>query len=144
MPNDDTITITEAARRLNVSERTVYRMLKSGKLTRVYRYDSVRILSVDVENLRSNTYSIVSDNVSHLSERDMESLRGQIAEKDMQIAQLLARQQEMSKMLERLQEQLYELTRYVLEQAKTPPKRGFLASFWRRDRRSNKDSGEDR
>lgn len=133
MSTDKTITISEAARRLNVSERTVYRMLKSGKLTRLYQYDSVRLLSDEVDDLGSNRGSNMSVNVSQMADAPSEPLRQQLAEKDALIAELLARQREMSQMLERLQEQLYELTRYVLSQTKAPPARGFHWAFWRKN-----------
>jgi len=132
MTTDKTITISEAARRLNVSERTIYRMLKSGKLTRRYVSDNVRLISDEVDKLSSNRGSEASVNIGHMSDTMPDSLRQQLAEKDAQIAELLARQREMSQMLERLQEQLYELTRYVLSQVKTPPARGFNWAFWRR------------
>lgn len=143
MTTDKTISITEAARRLNVSERTVYRMLKSGKLTRHYVSDSVRILSDEVDALRSNIGSNPQNSVSNMSDTMPDSLRQQLAEKDAQIAQLLARQRELSQMLERLQEQVYELTRFVLSQAQKPPSRGFEWAFWRRHRRTHTDHPEE-
>lgn len=144
MANNKTISIIEAARRLNVTERTVYRMLKSGRLTRHFEYDNVRIMSDEIEILRSNKTDKVTKNVRHMSDTNQEPLRRQLEEKDTQIAQLLAQQRETSQLLERLQEQLYELTRFVLSQAKTPPARGFDWAFWRRGRPSgNPSSGDD-
>lgn len=143
MNKDETITITEAARRLNVSERTVYRLMKTGRLTRIYQYDNVRLMSDEVAKLNSIRGHNVSDSVSKVPEsmpvRSPERLDVQLAEKDAQIAQLLARQKEMSQMLERLQEQLYELTRYVLAQAQKPPTSGFDWAFWRRGKKTDKE-----
>ena len=123
LPPPETISILEAARRLNVSERTVYRMMKSGILTRKYEYDSVRLMSEEVSRLmalrRIESDILVSEDVSQVvrpiamerSSADHDSLRLQLMEKDAQIAQLLSRQREMGVMVERLQEHLHELTR---------------------------------
>ncbi len=129
------ITITEAARRLNVSERTVYRMMKSGKVNRIYEYDSVRLMSDEIEKIASIRSEKQPDTVSHIPSPMDTGVNHQLAAKDAQIAQLLAQQQQMSQMLNRLQEQLHELTRFVLSQTPSPPARGFEWAFWRRKKR---------
>lgn len=126
------LTITEAAQRLKVSERTVYRMMKSGKLKRVKLSDTVRLLASEIEALSANPDEMRPENVRYMSVSELETLQKQLSDKDAIIAELLARQREMSVMMERLQEQLYELTRYVLSQAKKPPERGFQWAFWKR------------
>ncbi len=127
------LTITEAAQRLRVSERTIYRMLKSGKLKRVTVSDNVRLLSSEIEAVCNDKYETLTESVGHMSDDTLESLQKQLSDKDVIIAELLARQREMSVMMERLQEQLYELTRYVLSQAQKPPERGFSWAFWKRN-----------
>jgi aminopeptidase C len=113
-------------------------MMKSGKLRRVMVSDNVRLLSSDVEQISSKQFEALTPSVCHVSDNTIESLQRQLSDKDAIIAELLARQREMSVMMERLQEQLYELTRYVLSQAKQPPERGFQWAFWRRsDKRHN-------
>lgn len=129
------ISITEAARRLNVSERTVYRMMKSGKIARIYEYDTVRLMSDEIEKLAQSRAEKQSDIVSLIPSPIDTGVNLQLAAKDAQIAQLLAQQQQMSQMLNRLQEQLHELTRFVLSQTPSPPARGFEWAFWRRKNR---------
>lgn len=63
------ISITEAARRLNVSERTVYRMMKSGKIARIYEYDTVRLMSDEIEKLAQSRAEKQSDIVSLIPSR---------------------------------------------------------------------------
>src|SRR5579871_6131665 len=132
MSKDETISISEAARRLKVSERTIYRMMKAGKLTRQYEHDSVRLMSDEVRQFAPLQDHDLSDYVRQVSDSAPQPLHQQISEKDAQIAQLLAQQREMGQLLDRLQAQLYELTQYVLSHAQTPPSRGFEWAFWRR------------
>jgi hypothetical protein len=99
-------------------------------------------MSSEVDGLRGFKQESRERNVRHMSDIPLESLHKQLSDKDAIISELLARQREMSVMMDRLQEQLYELTRYVLSQAKKPPERGFQWAFWKRtDKRDH--SSED-
>jgi hypothetical protein len=116
------ITITEAAQRLGVSERTIYRRLQAGKLQRVNMSDrnmgSVRqtlLLHPHTETENELCVSEVSDNMSDNSVTvAIETLRGELENKDAQIAKLIDSQQEMTQTLRQLQEQMFELARLVL------------------------------
>ena len=124
----ETVTITEAAQRLGVSERTIYRMLRSGRLRRVHLSDrkstSVRLLSdsldrieIDSRNNSSVVTSLMSDNQSDISDvKAMDTLMKELEQKDAQIARLIDSQQEMAQTLRQLQEQMFELARLVLSQ----------------------------
>ncbi len=122
----ETIGITEAAQRLGVSERTVYRLLRSGKLRRHSVSDTndrhVRLImdEILISNLKTrleesksdlDVSDIVSDNDG---QEELKRLREELASKDTQIAELIASQREMMQTIQRLQEQMFELARLVL------------------------------
>lgn len=115
-----------------MSERTVFRLLKTGVLERVDVPPPERVVSFDDSNM-SDMKSDKADNMSlrhHLSRvtansddshsdgnsrlERTEGLARQVQEKDAQIAQLLQTQQEMTQTYKRLQEQMYELAHLVL------------------------------
>lgn len=129
---DETMSVTEAAGHLHVSERTIYRMMKAGLLARSPMSDGVRLWRSEVQELAMNRGLKRPNYVGQVSDTPGSDWQAQLQQKDQQIAELLARQREMSKMLERLQEQLYELTRFVVSQARTPAARRFDWAFWKR------------
>lgn len=49
------LTVKEAARRLHISERTVYRMLHCGELSRIRVRGCTRVLGSEVADLLSST-----------------------------------------------------------------------------------------
>ena len=124
--------VTEAASRLGVSERTIYRLLKSGELERIDKSDENMLSEIHVRHLsdistgkaesRSDALKNMSDKSDEIyfrksdiaSINDIELLKQQLGAKDTQIAQLLLTQQEMTQTLQRLQEQMYELAHLVL------------------------------
>lgn len=124
--------VAEAARRLDVSERTVYRLLKAGILERgspSCNYDSggtddalMSDKPGSINGVRDTgaivKMSAMSDNTAENGsvERDprIEHLQRQLDSKDAQIAQLLDVQQELAQTIRRLQEQMYELAHLVL------------------------------
>ncbi|HZT41822.1 MAG TPA: helix-turn-helix domain-containing protein [Chthonomonadaceae bacterium] len=117
------LSITEAALRLGVSERTVYRMLREGKLRRLMSDKSGRNVRLDEEDveLTNARFAIVrdvlSDNMSDKVPADLlEELRQELREKDEQIARLIEQQREMSVAMQRLQDQMFELARLTLSQ----------------------------
>jgi len=60
----DALTPAEAAVRLGVSERTVWRRIKAGKLDSEHTTDGVRVLLSDAVSVDDRQASVVSDNVS--------------------------------------------------------------------------------
>lgn len=124
--------VAEAARRLDVSERTVYRLLKAGVLERGFSScnpdnpddnDTVNSDNLDrISMLRDSgavvKMSVMSDNTASNGsiQRDprVEHLQRQLDSKDAQIAQMLDVQQELAQTIRRLQEQMYELAHLVL------------------------------
>ncbi len=123
------VSVGEAARSLGVSERTVFRLLKSGALERVDLPMPDRIVSFNDSNVsdmkndkksnRSKPDSLSGDyddghNVGSSDLERIASLTRQLREKDAQIAQLLQTQQDLTQTYRRLQEQMYELAHLVL------------------------------
>lgn len=110
------LSIQEAARQLGVSERTVYRMLKTGKLRRVgVSVKNVKVVTCTENSLSKpcETVSLVSDSSPTVS---IYSLRDEIRSKDAQIDRLIENQHELAASLRTLQEQMYELARLALSQ----------------------------
>lgn len=121
------ISITEAALRLGVSERTIYRMLREGKLQRIMSDISGRNVRLNAEQMDINAghQSLngkpMSDNLSDgtpdiaLNEL-LKTLRQELREKDAQIERLIEQQRDMTAALNRLQDQMFELARLTLSQ----------------------------
>jgi excisionase family DNA binding protein len=59
------VTIAEAARRLGVSERTIYRYIKNGKLKTDNMSEKIRVLLPEMHEVDDST----SDSVSQISEK---------------------------------------------------------------------------
>jgi|SRR5579871_2950450 len=122
------LTIREAAGRLGVSERTVYRRLRSGKL-RATNLSEIEVSDVSMTVVTSRQISpkeasqnchseSICDKMSDdtVTTSAMEALRAEIRAKDAQIAKMLEVQHEMAQTVQRLQEQMFELARLVLTQ----------------------------
>jgi len=60
----DALTPAEAAVRLGVSERTIWRRIKVGKLDTEHTADGVRVLLTDTVSVDDRQASVASDNVS--------------------------------------------------------------------------------
>ena len=60
----DALTPAEAAVRLGVSERTVWRRIKAGKLDTEHTLEGVRVLLSDAVSVDDRQASVASDNVS--------------------------------------------------------------------------------
>lgn len=128
MPQETTIetgvTIAQAAQRLGVSERTIYRMLRSGLLKRVSMSDnnvrSVRVVLSNSDVSISTDVSIPADKPVGVSDKlsveRVAELKREIEVRDAQIAGLIESQKELLQSVSRLQEQMFELARLVLSQ----------------------------
>ena len=123
------LSIREAAQHLGVSERTVYRWLRAGKL----KADNIRTIaairdicdnmSVKIDRLTHLNTSqksvssvtggcqVFSDNVTDIV---MQTLMKGLEQRDLEIGRLIESQREMNQTVQRLQEQMFELTRLVL------------------------------
>jgi predicted DNA-binding transcriptional regulator YafY len=118
--NPETVTIAEAARRLGVSERTIYRRLREGKIQRADVSDN-RLTNVTISTMFSSQVTDnLSDNETVLSDKSYEEvlsvLKQEMAEKDRLIANLLDNQRELVQTVNQLQQQLHELAKWVLAQ----------------------------
>jgi excisionase family DNA binding protein len=117
MSDETALSVTEAAQRLGVSERTIYRMLQKGKLQRTKTSDRRTLIVGHDANYKTCTTVEVSDTASDDElTRTIELLRSELALKDAQIADLMAFQKELTQNMNRLQEQMFELARLVLSQ----------------------------
>ena len=130
------VSIRETADELGVSERTIYRMLRAGKLVRIKRRVA-NVNSVSDNQCQSgsterdhgvNTVSKSSKLSDNSTGRELEMLRAALHDKDAQIEQLIANQREMNQTIQRLQEQMFELARLVLSQSAPSPTRQTGAS----------------
>lgn len=113
--------IADAARHLGVSERTVYRMLKSGKLRRVSVSDNSVAVSCKVTPMQDNQgvieidYDRVADTVSDkMTDILSATFTRELEARDREIERLLAVQQEQNQTIQRLQDQLFELARLIV------------------------------
>src|SRR5688572_978509 len=122
--SEKTVTIAEAARRLGVSERTIYRRLREGKIQRVNLSDT-RLTNVTLsENCPTRNARRMTDNGRVLSDTPdgeaIETLKREMAEKDRLIANLLDNQRELVQTVNQQQQQLHELAKWVLAQKSGP------------------------
>lgn len=129
------LSVGEVAHRLGISERTVFRRIRSGELERAdpspaatdlaVRNSLMTDIKTDIKpNLRvlSNDYvRLMTDNDRHKPRDDSgedreetQSLRSQLREKDIQIAQLMCTQGQLNETIQRLQDQLYEMSHLIL------------------------------
>ncbi len=113
--------VEEAAREFGVSERTIYRKLRSGQFQRVKK--SMSFVNNYADSSRDHQTQIVSQNVSQMSNNSdilltskMAALQEEANRKDAEIARLTAVQHELTQTVQRLQEQIFELARLTLSQ----------------------------
>lgn len=121
------LTIAEAAGRMGVSERTVYRMIRAGRLQQVSERDNygrhVRLIPSSALDLRLVEHDLVSQMSdtgskprSAMSDPNMAELVAELRAKDAQIDRLLETQHQMSLIIGRQQEQLSEMSRHILSE----------------------------
>lgn len=116
--------VRQAASVLGISERTVYRRLRSGKLDQwpaEKRGAGTVTTSVSDERIVEIVLSQIAPHMDRFScQNDMTNdnlaaLRQELARRDAQIESLLQNQQELTCTIQKLQEQIYELARLALE-----------------------------
>ena len=159
--------ISQAAERLGVTERTVYRMLRAGKIRRIRVSDESDKYVRKVLRWASGTISEVhgdagpASNVSDNSlTQVLHALEAQLQQKDEQIRRLLDVQQELAKSVERVQGKLFDVSQAVIalqselqharaqsaaaesESGNSPRKRGFLEQVTDRFRPRGSKPGE--
>ena len=113
------ISIPEAARRLRMSERTIYRMIKSGKLDSVKMSDNSMTKVILSPTYLSQSYTNISDNTVNLSdiktEWEWDTLKKELHEKDEHIRKLIDNQTDLIATIHQLQGQVHELSRWILD-----------------------------
>jgi excisionase family DNA binding protein len=131
-----TVTIAEAARMLKVSERTVYRHIKSGKIECVTLSDSRSIPKVKISVGTPDFVVRMSDNLPKqnletlsMPSQEITTLRAELQSRDAQIESLIAGHREMNQTIQQLNQQIYELARLVL--ASETEKNEKKAGMWR-------------
>ena len=122
---DENLSVTEAAQRLGVSERTVYRMMKAGKLPSVSRGKTgprTRTTLTQSRPLPPNqpveSLSKMSDNTTFTRlEKEIVGLREELKRKESQIGQLIQSNLETQVSLNKIQEQMIEMARLILSKS---------------------------
>jgi AcrR family transcriptional regulator len=120
-----TFTVQEMAARLGVSERTVYRRIRSGKIRRIIssvsRVSNVRLIPDNPDQSSTSQaqncvvpVSSVSDTLAIELQSRLEALESQLQQKDGQIEKLLDNQFAMTQTIQALQAQVGELTRLLV------------------------------
>jgi len=147
-------TIAEAAKMLGVSNRTVYRRLKKGKLTRVKKGDTwIDIMSLSMPELlvdQINDHPI-SIKLTELSDTKSDTIdisadnatKTELGQRDETIARLSAENQALRETVRQLQGQMYDLARQTVTQAiqsvpqqneSLAPRQSAFAAFFARKR----------
>lgn len=113
------ISISEAARILKRSERTIYRMIRSGEIKCVKMSDK-RLTNVILNNhLQPVDRDTEADNSVKMSDtkdnRNQELIQQELREKDHQISKLIDNQKEMLVTIHQLQAQVQELSRWIMD-----------------------------
>ena len=123
--------VRQAADSLGISERTVYRRLRSGKLEQLpagscrVGSDMTSVSKEAMETLIQDRVASRIDNVVCQNDMTLDkltALRQDMAQKDAQIRSLLENQQELTLTIQKLQSQIFELARLALQQAKAEEK----------------------
>lgn len=137
------VSIAEAARRLGVSERTVYRRVKSGQIQRVNLSDTKIKSQVICDTIASESSVKVSDKTQESRQDDIALLRAEVQSRDAQIDSLIAHQREMNQTIQQLNQQIYELARLVFtSETEKSEKRGGRLRQWLEKWKPSASQGE--
>ncbi|GEM_PF-4750033 len=128
------VPIAEAARILGISERTVYRRIKSGDIRRDKVSDREAVARVFCEGITVESVVKMSDTVDFPQNTEVAAIRAEVAARDAQIESLIANQREMNQTIQQLNQQLYELARLIFasESEKNEKKTGLLGQWLRK------------
>ena len=117
--------IRQAANTLGISERTVYRRLRSGKIEQLPVAECGRdtvvssVSDADVLSLFTSQFAPMFDQIvrqNDMTNDNLSILRREIADRDACIRSLLENQQELTHTIQNLQGQIFELARLALIQ----------------------------
>lgn len=124
-PVSKVLQVRHAANALGVSERTVYRRLRSGKLEQLpvmkqtadivmSAVSEERVIEVIQDRITSQINRLMCQ--GDMTNDNLSALRQEMAKKDAQIYTLLETQQELTRTIQKLQAQIFELARLALIQ----------------------------
>ena len=132
----DALTPAEAAVRLGVSERTVWRRIKAGKLQAEHTTDGVRVLLTHTASVDDRQASVASDNVS---DRATDSPQPELMKALEMVSELTRRNEQLAGQLGFTQAKLQEAERTVAllmapkdEPAPEPPAQPERRPWWKR------------
>ena len=132
----DALTPAEAAVRLGVSERTVWRRIKAGKLDSEHTLEGVRVLLSDAVSVDDRQASVASDNVS---DRATDSPQPELMKALEMVSELTRRNEQLAGQHGFTQAKLQEAERTVAllmaptdEPAPEPPSEPERRPWWKR------------
>ena len=132
----DALTPAEAAVRLGVSERTVWRRIKAGKLDSEHTLEGVRVLLSDAVSVDDRQASVASDNVS---DRATDSPQPELMKALEMVSELTRRNEQLAGQVGFLQAKMQDQERQIAllmaptdEPAPEPPAQPERVSWWRK------------
>jgi len=131
----DALTPAEAAVRLGVSERTVWRRIKAGKLDSEHTLEGVRVLLSDAVSVDDRQASVASDNVS---DRATDSPQPELMKALEMVSELTRRNEQLAGQVGFLQAKLQEAERTVAllmapkDEPAPEPAQPERVSWWKR------------
>ncbi len=132
----DALTPAEAAVRLGVSERTVWRRIKAGKLQAEHTTDGVRVLLTHTASVDDRQASVASDTVS---DAVTDSLQPELMKALDMVSELTRRNEQLAGQVGFLQAKMQDQDRQIAllmapkdEPAPEPPAEPERRPWWRR------------
>ena len=132
----DALTPAEAAVKLGVSERTVWRHIKAGKLDTEHTLEGVRVLLSDAVSVDDRQASVASDNVS---DRATDSPQPELMKALEMVSELTRRNEQLAGQVGFLQAKMQDQERQIAllmapkdEPAPEPPAEPERRPWWKR------------